>query len=515
MKLQKNLFLETEDSTVLLQKIAEEKFGIKYIFPWQQLVMSNILDSFIYKTKEDEYKNDIDDCEYLKGRQIVLLPTGAGKSLCFQLPALMLPGPTLAIYPLLALMADQKRRLEEKGITCAVIKGGQSEDERNEIYSKIKNKSVKFIIANPEVLCTNGVCEKLSDAGISHIAIDEAHCVSEWGKSFRPSYLELGKIIKKINSPVVTAFTATASPEILKDISDILFEGNSHLVKGESDRPNIHYSVIKSAIKKKNVLELCLQEEKPLIIFCGTRNSSEDMSREINAFFNKEVSKFYHAGLEKEEKDKTEKWFFKSHDGILCATCAYGMGIDKSDIRTVIHLECSENAESYIQEAGRGGRDGKISKAILLWSLNDSMKFGENSKNHRMKVMKTFAESQKCRRSVLLETLNGEETETACSGCDICDGFVHKKTDYEKAFDLIKRQKNHFTKEEFIPFFTKKMNEEYIKKIGKNIWTNKDSGELLDELLKNKKIKENSKFFGKRLCIVKVKKSEKTKENSA
>ena len=220
---------------------AMESFGIKYLFPWQRLVIANIMDAASGENQE------------VLGNQIVLLPTGAGKSMCFQVPAMLLSGPTLVIYPLLALMTDQQRRMEEGGIKCVVFRGGQSAEERENSFKMIE-EGAKIIIANPEVLSSPALLERLKACGIQHVAIDEAHCVSEWGDSFRPAYLELGRILKELAVPVVTAFTATASPEVLSRVAEVLFEGSAHIVRSESDRPNIHYYVRSAPAKKTAAL---------------------------------------------------------------------------------------------------------------------------------------------------------------------------------------------------------------------------------------------------------------------
>lgn len=330
-------YRNTEDE---ITEKAREMFGISYLFPWQRLVIANILDAVFGEEDRQTF-----------GKQIVLLPTGAGKSLCFQVPALFLEGPTLVIYPLLALMADQQRRIDEGGLGSVIFRGGQTHQEREENFSRIKNGSAKIIIANPEVLQDENLLEKLIDCKISHIAIDEAHCVSEWGDSFRPAYLTLGDVLKKLAVPVVTAFTATASPEVLERVSEILFEGEAHIVRSESDRPNIHYHVEYAACKEEAAMRLAATEERPMIIFCGTRKRAEEMSRSLAACYGKDFTRFYHAGLEREEKTKIEKWFYSQTDAVLCSTCAFGMGVDKKDIRTVVHLDCPTTAEAYIHES--------------------------------------------------------------------------------------------------------------------------------------------------------------------
>ena len=476
-------------------KAAYENFGIRYLFPWQRMVIANILESYEAGQSDiADWENDSD--VFCRGRQIVLLPTGAGKSLCFQVPALLLDGPTMVIYPLLALMTDQQRRMEEGSLRSVIFRGGQTEGERKENFRKLK-EGARIILANPEVLQSKKLVEELKGAGIKHIAIDEAHCVSEWGDSFRPSYLGLGEVIKAINPPVITAFTATASPPVLERVAEILFDGQAHIVRSESDRPNIHYFVRKAAVKKKEALFLARTEERPMIIFCGTRGKCEDMARELNFCFGRGSAQFYHAGLEKEEKDIVEKWFYNSKDGILCATCAYGMGVDKKDIKTVVHLEPSATAEAYIQEAGRGGRDGSIAKAILLWSLKDSLDYSVYKPGSRESALRDFAESESCRRQVLLDALGAEQA--VCSGCDICLGIKNAPCDWELAYKLIKSNRNFYTKEEIYEELRTRMNSRSRTTLSLNTWEHKDSVETLDQLLKSGKVRQDKFLWRNKL----------------
>ena len=472
-------------------KSAYNNFGIRYLFPWQRMVISNIMESYEAIRRNDGIAallSEAEDDVFCKGRQIVLLPTGAGKSLCFQIPALLLDGPTLVIYPLLALMTDQQRRMEEGSLRSVTFRGGQTEAERAENFRKLK-AGAKIILANPEVLQSKSLVEQLKTVGISHIAIDEAHCVSEWGDSFRPSYLGLGDVIKEINPPVITAFTATASPPVLSRVAEILFAGQAHIVRSESDRPNIHYYVRKAAVKKKEALLLAATEQRPMIIFCGTRGKCEDMARELNFCYGRGTAQFYHAGLEKEEKEAVEKWFYKSREGILCATCAYGMGVDKKDIKTVVHLEASATAEAYIQEAGRGGRDGSIAKAILLWSLQDSLDYSVFKSGSREAALRDFAESTTCRRQVLLDALGAEQA--ACSGCDICQGIKYDLCDWELAYKMIKRHRNFYSKDEIQEELSTRMNTRFRNIIGLNVWEHNDSVETINQLIKSGRIKNS------------------------
>lgn len=479
---------------------AHKAFGISYFFPWQRIVIANILDSVLINKESVAEQDD----RFFNGRQIVLLPTGAGKSLCFLTPALLLKGPTLVLYPLLALMSDQKRRMDEGGILCAVFKGGQTDFEREENFQKIRD-GAKIILTNPESLQSQSLVERLCGCGILHIAIDEAHCVSEWGDSFRPAYLILGDIIQKINPPAVTAFTATASPEVLSRVSQVLFGGEAHIIRSAGDRPNIHYKVINTYAKKRTAFLLAHTEKKPLIIFCGTRARAEDMARELSFFCGKDKVRFYHAGMERSEKSEVEKWFYPKTDAILCCTCAFGMGVDKKDIRTVIHLEPSPTAESYVQEAGRGGRDGSVANAILLWSYNDHLKAEKIPDSSREKCIQKFAESRTCRRQVILDALGEGEERPACDGCDICvrgkgAGFAK---DAALVLKLVKRFPNHFTQEELSRKSAERLNKSALKKSGLNVYEHSDCEEIISQLKKQNLIRERNFPFNRLIAPVK------------
>lgn len=504
-----------EISDDFVTQTAYKNFGIKYLYPWQRLVVANILEAYDYHKNIADYEDmgDADD-SFCKGRQIVLLPTGAGKSLCFQIPALLLDGPSLIIYPLLALMSDQQRRMEEGSLRSVTFRGGQSEAEREENFKKIR-QGAQIILANPEVLQSQSLLEQLKEVGIKHIAIDEAHCVSEWGDSFRPAYLGLGTVIKALNPPVITAFTATASPQVLSRVAEILFEGQAHIVRSESDRKNILYYVRYAAAKKKEALLLARTEQRPMIIFCGTRNKAEDMARELNVCFGNRSAQFYHAGLEKTEKDAIEKWFYDSSDGVLCATCAYGMGVDKKNIKTVVHLEASATAEAYIQEAGRGGRDGSVAKAILLWSLEDSLNYSVYKAGTREAALRDFAETKDCRRQVLLDALGAEQA--VCSGCDLCDARkkeaeTGKKiksalSDWQLAYNIIKRSRNYYSEADIEAELYEKMNDHSRRTIGLKIWTHKDTVDIVRQLKESGRVELDNFFWKGRLRINKRRKN--------
>ncbi|MBR3549083.1 MAG: ATP-dependent DNA helicase RecQ, partial [Treponema sp.] len=324
--------------------------------------------------------------------------------------------------------------------------------------------------------------KELAACKIQHIAIDEAHCVSEWGDSFRPAYLTLGKIIEELGCKTVTAFTATASPQVLDRVSQVLFGGQSHIVRSDADRSNIRYNVIYAAAKKRLAFRLAVTEQKPLLIFCGTRAKSEDMARELALYMGCDKVKFYHAGLEKAEKTATEEWFFNKSDAVLCCTCAYGMGVDKKDIKTVIHLESPPTAESYLQESGRIARDGSIGKAILLWNYADHKKFSAYPKNSREYKMLLFAESSTCRRQVLLDALGAEEA--VCSGCDVCErgGKAPFAYDLDLALNFFSLNRKMYSYTQAAALLESDFNSRDLNSFGLRIWEQEDIRSILYEL---------------------------------
>lgn len=504
---------ETEDDEAVIA--ARKAFGVDYLFPWQRLVISNILDSFKDYESGSEIMEESDI--FCKGRQIVLLPTGAGKSMCFLVPSIVLPGPSLVLYPLLALMSDQQRRMESGSIKCVVFKGGQTEEEREENFRWLEmkpgdpdyEKRAKVILANPEVLQSEKLVKRLSGLGISHIAIDEAHCVSEWGDSFRPAYLTLGKIIKDLGVKVVTAFTATASPVVLERISQVLFDGDAHIVRSAGDRPNIHYEVRYAYAKKMAVLKACALEQRPLIVFCGTRKRAEDMSELLTAYFGHEKVRFYHAGLERDEKKDVEKWFMDSKDGILACTCAFGMGVDKSDVKTVVHLDCPEHLENFVQEAGRAGRDGSNVKSIMVWNHADTVHFRKYGVETRENVPYRFALGKGCRRQFILDYLGGEKT--SCSGCDYCDAKRKGKElefcfqDAEEVLNFLKWNRRIYNKDELTEKILRILNEKEIENenLEVNCWTARDVSEIFSQLESEGKMVECGGLWNGKMDVVK------------
>jgi len=474
-----------------LDKAVKELFGLSYLFPYQRLVITNILEANQAALSADE---ELSDRESL-GRQIVILPTGAGKSLCFQLPAMMMEGLTLVIYPILSLMADQQRRLLERGFAPVTIRGGQSKEEREEIWKNLESGQTKFIIVNPEVLLTPQVKERLQNIKVLHVVIDEAHCVSEWGESFRPSYLEIGSIIEYLNPQLVTAFTATASAPVLEKIKKYVFgDMDVNLIVGNPDRPNISYSAKGCINRDMTVRDLIITNERPAIVYCSSRPGTEKLARylrnelgEMGHAWHKEI-RFYHAGLNREEKTEIEKWFLHNTEAVLCSTCALGMGVDKADIRTVIHRDCAPSVEAYLQESGRAGRDGKQSKAILLWGPDDETALAR-CKTGRLSVLLDYARNiTNCRRHSLLALLNydsgGEVPEKNC--CDICDKQANGGLREEASvLDFFRRNKRRYTQIQAASVLS---SSETIR------WSEEEASRVIGYLIKTKKLRRLQLF---------------------
>jgi ATP-dependent DNA helicase RecQ len=390
-------------------ELARARFKIDHLAPLQRFVIANILDA--------------DTENLLPYRQLVLFPTGFGKSVCFQLPSLILEGLTVVVYPLLALMNDQKRRLDEAGIPCALFRGGLAEDEWRAQEMAVSSRNARIVIANPEILATSRLRQFLRQFNIAHFVIDEAHCIREWGETFRPTYLSLGESAELLAPRIVSAFTATAGPDIVSSIEERLFRGTAYrLVTSEADRPNIHYAVVQTLSPTRTLRRLLSSCQKPAIIFERSRPGTR-MKAEFLRSAGFAATRFYHAGLSRTERNEIESWFQKSENAVLVSTNAYGLGVDKKNIRTVIHTGLPDSAEAYIQEAGRGGRDGKASFAVLIHNmaeragpLGSSLPLQEQRKARFI----PYPLIETCRREFLLHLLG--ETETpVCGACDNCE----------------------------------------------------------------------------------------------
>ena len=308
----------------------------------------------------------------LSGRDALgIMPTGGGKSLCYELPALLLPGITLVVSPLISLMKDQVMALRNAGIPAGCINSSMRLDELRETYRDAHYGAYKLLYVAPERLLTDGFCALAQELEIPLVAVDEAHCISQWGQDFRPSYLKIVEFLQRLpHRPAVAAFTATATAQVRADIIRILQLHEPETVVTGFDRPNLRFEVLRPKDKRAVLLQLLAERrDKSGIVYCATRKTVEQVCGLLQeAGF---AATRYHAGLDADERRENQEAFICDRSPIMAATNAFGMGIDKSNVRYVIHHNMPESIEAYYQEAGRAGRDGEPSRCTLLWNESD------------------------------------------------------------------------------------------------------------------------------------------------
>ena len=357
---------------------------------------------------------------------LVLMPTGGGKSICYQIPALLMPGVCIVISPLISLMKDQVENLKANGIEAAFLNSTLSIEEHNTIIYDVIHEKIKLLYVSPEKLLSASFFNVLNQLPLNLIAVDEAHCISSWGHDFRPEYARLNILKKSFPKVPLIALTATADRVIKEDIIKQLGLDRPQVFISSFDRPNLSLTVLPGRSRFVHIRDFIIKRPgQSGIIYCLSRKSTEAIAAKLNKIGIKAAG--YHAGMTSAERSKTQEDFINDKTPIITATIAFGMGIDKLNVRWIIHYNLPKNIESYYQQIGRAGRDGLPAETILFYSFGDIITLRniieENGNQevqlHKLERMKQFAEAVNCRRKILLNYF-GENTEHDCGNCDVC-----------------------------------------------------------------------------------------------
>lgn len=412
---------------------------------------------FGYSAFKTGQKSIID--EILAGRDVVgIMPTGAGKSLCFQIPALALDGTTIVISPLISLMKDQVDTLNEMGISAAFINSSLNASEYRMITDKAYRGEYKLLYIAPERLETESFGDLLSRLNISFVAVDEAHCISEWGHDFRPSYTKIAQMLGRLpKRPVVAAFTATATPQVKEDIIKLLKLKKPYVLITGFDRENLYFQVSKPKDKFQFLLEYVKKNKQHVgVVYCSTRKTVESVWEKLNK---KGISATrYHAGLTDNERISNQEAFIYDKTQVIVATNAFGMGIDKSNIRYVVHYNMPKTMENYYQEAGRAGRDGEKSECLLLFSPADTITnklLIENSSSNtdkagdykKLQEMVDYCNTDSCLRTYILKYFGEDDSPDSCGNCGNClsnKEVTNITLEAQKILSCIKRTNERF-----------------------------------------------------------------------
>ena len=399
--------------------------------------------------------------DLLAGRDVfALLPTGGGKSLCFQLPALVRPGLTVVISPLIALMKDQVDSLRANGVAATFLNSSLAEEDRRERWRGLNAREYRLLYLAPERLLAGSLLDDLNRWGVCAVAVDEAHCISEWGHDFRPEYRQLRTLRERMADVPFIALTATATERVRKDIISELCLRDPAVYVASFNRPNLTYRVEPKTRAYGQVLDLLRARPKDSgIIYCASRAGADGLAAKLAADGIKAAP--YHAGMEKEDRSTTQERFLRDEIRVVCATVAFGMGINKPNVRFVIHHDLPKNVEGYYQETGRAGRDGLPGECVLLYSAGDVMKqrrFIDEKPDpnerriatEQLQTMVHYAECSECRRVTLLDYFGEEFPAEECGACDNClnprasfDGTVSAQKLLSCVYRI--RQKSGFT----------------------------------------------------------------------
>jgi RecQ family ATP-dependent DNA helicase len=377
----------------------------------------------------------------LEGRDsLIVMPTGGGKSLCYQLPGLATEDLTIVVSPLIALMNDQWERLTRAGHPVAMISSGMSAEAAREALGQVRDGSARIVYCSPERFASTVFLDALAQRRIDLLAVDEAHCVSEWGHDFRPDYLRLPEIAERLGRPTVMACTATATKAVAAEIVNRFGLRQPLQVRSGFDRPNLSFDVVRLEGKGSKARRLALleagladPENRPAIVYCGTRRDTDEVAQTLREGGQRALA--YHAGMEAENRTATQARFMSGDAEVIVATNAFGMGVDKADVRSVWHMAIPTSLEAYYQEAGRGGRDGQPARAVLLAmkaDLGRLVRFNEQrDPEHTIarergwrdyRTIKSFIYSERCRRRSVLDHFGDQEAGRPLGRCcDVCD----------------------------------------------------------------------------------------------
>ena len=392
-----------------------------------------------------------------------VMPTGSGKSLCYQLPAIIRPGLTVVVSPLIALMRDQVRQLQSIGVEAAALNSANEPEENRRVHQSLREGKLKLLYVAPERLTRPDTIDMLARSGVGLLAIDEAHCVSQWGHDFRPEYLQLGRVRDEIRCLQTMALTATADAPTRADICEKLFRLPPRTFVRSFDRPNLHLAMQpKDNARRQIAAFLEAHRGESGIIYCSSRKRTEELATHLGLAGYRTVP--YHAGMPQETRNANQDVFMQEDGVVVVATVAFGMGIDKPDVRFVAHADLPQNVEAYYQEIGRAGRDGLPADTMTLYGLDDmrlrrmQIEEGETSEERkrierqRFNALVALCESPRCRRQTLLAYF-GEQSEMACGRCDLCEGGVETfdgTVEAQKAMSAILRTGERFGTEHLV-----------------------------------------------------------------
>lgn len=393
---------------------------------------------------------------------LAVMPTGSGKSLCYQLPAILRGGLTIVVSPLIALMRDQVRQLQGFGINAASLNSANDEAENQRVYRDLREGSLRLIYVAPERLVRPDTVALLKRSGASLLAIDEAHCVSQWGHDFRPEYLALGRTRAELGDITTIALTATADAPTRADIVQKLFSSEPRTFIRSFDRPNLHLMMLPKASARKQIGDFIgARRGMSGIVYCSSRKRTEDLAAGLNAMGHTALA--YHAGMEQRQRDANQDTFLREDGVVMVATVAFGMGIDKPDVRYVCHADMPRNVEAYYQEIGRAGRDGLPAETLTLYGLDDMrlrrLQIEEGDapqerkriERQRFNALVALCESPRCRRQTLLAYFG--ETSEPCGHCDLCQDDVARfdgTTEAQKALSAMMRTGQRYGTEHLV-----------------------------------------------------------------